>query len=145
MLLLPTDATVVDKNQHFYGLTLYHTPCTTHPWRLQIMSKILIHASGCIIINIDSEEVTENLEWEGVIGSLTSATCTANFNLTMNLKLTRLLSHGVQSVLSFWRCMHYIVGKTRDFPWSKNKQSNSCFWGYWQLMHVEGGLDLRTL
>ena len=86
------------------------------------MSKILIHASGCIIINIDSEEVTENLEWEGVIGSLTSATCTANFNLTMNLKLTRLLSHGIQSVSSFHCHTNSSVGKTSDFPDLKIKK-----------------------
>ena len=75
-------------------------PCTTEDHKL--FKKIWIHASRHIVtINIDSEEETVNSEWEGVNGSLMSATIMVNFNWTLNLKLTRLLSWGVQSVLSF--------------------------------------------
>ena len=56
-------------------------------------------------------EGQENLEWEGVIGSLTSATIEMNFD---SLKLRQLQSYSVQSVSSFQHHLHCIVGKTMD-------------------------------
>ena len=56
------------------------------------------------------------LEWEEVIGSLKSATIKLNFHSTLDLKLTRLLSWGVQSVTVFQHHAHCTVGKTGDFP-----------------------------
>ena len=55
-----------------------------------------------------------NLEWEGVTGSLTSAT------ISLNLE-PKLLSCSIQSVLSFWHHVCCNVGKT-SLPPSKNKQ-----------------------
>ena len=50
----------------------------------------------------------ENLEWEGVIGSLTSATIATNFEPETDETVLR----GVQSVSSFGRHTRCIVGKT---------------------------------
>jgi len=55
-------------------------------------SKNWIDAYRRIIINTDGEEKTRNLEWPGVIVSLTAATVASNF------ELSDLLSRGVQSV-----------------------------------------------
>ena len=54
----------------------------------------------------------ENLKWEEVIGSLTSATTVVNFEPEMDTAV----SHSVQSVLSFQHNTHRIASKTKGFP-----------------------------
>ena len=63
MLPLPIEATTEEENEHLYGATPPHVPL-----------KTTNHTSSCIIINVTqtAKRGQENLEWEGVIGSVTS-------------------------------------------------------------------------
>ena len=54
--------------------------------------------------------------------SLTSATIAANFDSALNLKLTRLLSRGVQSASSFRRHPHCTVAKKEEEEKKKKKK-----------------------
>ena len=83
MLPLATEATTEEE-------TNTDTICSQ-----QITQANWIHASRHIT---DDREGQENLEWEAVIGSVSSATIQVNFD---SLKLTQLLSCSDQLVLSF--------------------------------------------
>ena len=92
----------------FYRLPKYQ-PCCLVSKKKKKKKGNWIHAARHCQKNVK--------EWDSKIwnekGSLTSATIEVNFD---SLKLTRLLSCGVQSILSFQHHFHCIVGKTRDFP-----------------------------
>ena len=63
MLPLPTEATTEEENELLYGPTPDH-----------VSLKTTNHTSSGIIINVTqtAKRGQENLEWEGVIGSMTS-------------------------------------------------------------------------
>ena len=87
-----------------------------------------------------------SLIWQGVTGSRVSAIANIKVNFE-SVKLTRLLSCGVQSAWRFWRHVRCITDQTR-VSWSNNKYvqvailepfDDSCMWnesriyGRWKL------------
>ena len=70
-------------------LTLLRTdavPCTIKDQKL--FNKVWIHTSRHIIVDTDDGEEQGNLQWEEVIGSLTSATVTMNFEPETDMALS---------------------------------------------------------
>ena len=70
-------------------LTLLRTdavPCTIRDQKL--FKKVWIHTSRRIIVDIDNGGKQGNLQWEEVIGSLTSATYTMNFKPETDMALS---------------------------------------------------------
>ena len=92
-------------------------PCTVADCKL--IKKNLIHASRDIIMNTDSKEETGKSQMGR--GHWVTDIWAIQLQQTLNLKLTRLLSHSVQSVLSFWHHARCIVRTTREFPSSKDR------------------------
>lgn len=85
-----------------------------------------------------------NLGWEGVSGSLTSATIQVNFDC---LQLTRLLACCVQLVSRFWHHLRCIIGNIRDFPDLPFRVPHeNCYFGaFRRFVHVVRERDSRTL
>ena len=95
----------------------------TYHWRTQIIQENL---DSCIKAQM-AKKREENLKWEREIGSLIYATIAMNFDWTLSLKLTRLLSCDVQWVLSVGCHTYSTVDKTKDLPSLKNNASHLQF------------------
>ena len=110
------------------NLLCQHWRLPTYHRRPQIMFKNGTDASRRITVNTDGEEETGKSRMErghlvtdkGVIWSLQS-------QRTLNLKLTRLLSCGLESVSSFRLHARCIASNTRDFPDLKINTSQQLF------------------
>ena len=118
MLPLPAKATTEDNRN-----TCTDQLHPTYHWRTQIIQENL---DSCIRAQM-AKKREENLKWDREIGSLTFAIITMNFDWTLSLNLTRLLSCSVQSVLSVGHHTRSTVDKTKDFPSLKNNASRLQF------------------
>ena len=93
MLPLPTEATIEEKN----SCTGRRHP--TYHWTPQIIQEKI----GFMHQDIITQTGWKNLEWEGVIGSLTSATIKMNFELKADMALVMRCSVSWVFDVTHWR------------------------------------------
>ena len=112
MLPLPTEETTAEEKttkQHLHGPTQSHVPLNAAIYSRKFGSS---HASGHITIKKTAKRRRENLEWKGVVGSLTATTIAETFDSTLNLKRTRLLRFFfLQSSLFFFLKLSVCVAR----------------------------------